>query len=61
MKLIGSWKYRYFGFKKCKMAYYVAWTYADARHWGYGQDYDGGRLNRFGLWFFDFHWHYDAL
>ena len=61
MKLIGSWKAKYIGFEANMMAYYVGWTHPEVRHWGYEQDYYDGPIHRFGLWFIDFHWHYDTL
>ena len=60
MKLVASWKHKYFGFKlKNKMIYYVNWTLPDCREWGYIEDWYDGPLKRFGLYFICFQWHYD--
>ena len=58
MKLIGSWKHKYIGIDIKKTSYYVAWTHPEVRHWGLEEMWHDGPLNRFGLWFIDFHWHW---
>lgn len=58
MKFIGSWDAKYIGVEIRKTSYYVAWTYPDVRHWGLEEMWHDGPLNRFGLWYIDFHWHW---
>ena len=58
MKFIGSWEAKYIGIDIKKTSYYVAWTHPEVRHWGLEEMWHDGPLNRFGLWFIDFHWHW---
>jgi hypothetical protein len=51
MKLVGSWKAKYFGVKTKNWMYYIGITSPEDRAWGYSEDYHDGPIYMFKLYY----------
>jgi hypothetical protein len=54
MKLVGSWKAKYFGIKTKNWMYYIGLTSSEDRVWGYSEDYHDGPIYMFKLYYIGF-------